>query len=78
MKSKITSKYQTTIPREIRKNLRLRIADAIEWKQEGDRVYVEPVKKPFLKHKGAIKTGRGNIRRDIEKARQIIGEKGNR
>ena len=78
MKSKITSKFQTTIPREIRQNLRLRIADAIEWKQEGDRVYVEPVKKPFLKHKGIIKTGRGNIREDIGKARQMRGEKGDR
>ena len=78
MKSKITSKYQTTIPREIRENLRLRVADAIEWKQEGNRVYVEPVKKPFLKHKGTIKTGRGNIRKDIEEARRIMGEKGDR
>jgi len=70
VKSKITSKYQVTIPREIRQQLKLRVADAIEWKVEDSRVYVEPVDKPFLQYKGAIKVGPGDIKEDIQKARK--------
>ena len=70
MKSKITSKYQVTIPREIRQQLKLHVSDAIEWKVEDRRVYVEPVNKPFLQHKGAIKVGPGDIEEDIRKARK--------
>lgn len=70
MKSKITSKYQVTIPREIRQQLKLHVSDAIEWKVEDSRVYVEPVSKPFLRHKAAIKVGPGDIEADIQKARE--------
>ena len=34
MKSKITSKYQTTIPRKIRDKLNLSVSDSVEWKGE--------------------------------------------
>lgn len=71
MKSKITSKYQTTIPREIRDRLNLSVSDSIEWKIEKDKILVEPVNKPFLKYKGSIKIKSGNIREDIIKSRRI-------
>jgi AbrB family looped-hinge helix DNA binding protein len=70
MKSKITSKFQVTIPREIRQQLKLQVSDAIEWIVEDNRIYVEPVNKPFLRYKGAIKTGPGDIAEDIQKARK--------
>ena len=70
MKSKITAKYQVTIPREIRRQLKLHVADAIEWKVENKRVYVEPVDKPFLQYRGTIKVGPGDIREDILKSRK--------
>ncbi len=65
MKSKITSKYQTTIPKEIRNRLNLSVSDSIEWKIEKDKILVEPVNKPFLKYKGSIKIESGNIKEDI-------------
>ncbi len=71
MKSKITSKYQTTIPREIRDRLNLSISDSIEWKIEKDKILVEPVDKPFLKYKGSIKIESGNIREDLLLSRKM-------
>ena len=71
MRSKITSKYQITIPREIRDCLHLSISDSIEWKIKKNKILVEPVNKPFLKYKGSIKIGPGNIKDDILKARKI-------
>ncbi len=59
MKSKITSKFQVNIPREIRTRLKLNISDSIEWKIEDGKVVVEPVGKPFLAYKGIVKVGPG-------------------
>lgn len=71
MKSKITSKYQVTIPREIRYKLKLSVSDSIEWKIKDDKVYVEPVNKAFLKYKSIIKVGPGDIKEDIIESRRI-------
>ena len=71
MKSKITSKYQITIPHKIRNKLKLNISDSIEWKIEDNMVYVKPINKPFLKYKGIILVGPGNIKEDILKSRKI-------
>ncbi|MBE7445662.1 MAG: AbrB/MazE/SpoVT family DNA-binding domain-containing protein [Planctomycetia bacterium] len=71
MKSKITSKFQITIPREIRDRLNLRVSDAIEWKIKKNRIFVEPVNRPFLKYKGSIKIDAGDIKEDILKARRM-------
>ncbi len=71
MKSKITSKYQTTIPKEVRDRLNLNISDSIEWKIEKDKILVEPVNKPFLKYKGSIKLKSGNIREDVLLSRKM-------
>ncbi|GJQ57266.1 MAG: AbrB/MazE/SpoVT family DNA-binding domain-containing protein [Candidatus Scalindua sp. AMX11] len=71
MKSKITSKFQITIPKDIRDRLNLHVSDSIEWKIEKNRILVKPVNKPFLKYKGSIKIDSGNIKEDILKARKI-------
>ncbi len=71
MKSKITSKYQTTIPREIRDRLNLSVSDSIEWKVEKNKIFVETVNKLFLKYKGSIKTKSGNIKEDILRSRKM-------
>lgn len=71
MESVITSKYQTTIPKTVRDNLKLSISDAIEWKIENGRVIVIPVKKKFLKHRNTINTGKGNIGEDIQLSRKM-------
>ncbi len=77
MKSKVTSKYQTTIPKEVRDRLNLNISDSIEWKIESDKILVEPVNKPFLKYKGSIKIKSGNIREDVllSRKRRVLNKK---
>ena len=69
MKSKITSKFQTTIPREVRERLRLHVADALEWKLDGEKIYVEAAVKPFLKYRGVVAVGEGDVKDDIQKSR---------
>ena len=70
MQSVITSKFQTTIPKDVRERLKLSIHDTLEWKIDKGRIVVLPVQKEFLKHRNRIKTGPGKIDDDIEKARQ--------
>jgi AbrB family looped-hinge helix DNA binding protein len=70
MFSKITSKFQITIPREVRKLLRLSRNDSIEWKFEKGTVTVRPARKSFLAFEGTVKTGPGDIDQDIEAAKR--------
>jgi bifunctional DNA-binding transcriptional regulator/antitoxin component of YhaV-PrlF toxin-antitoxin module len=75
MESLITSKFQTTIPKAIRENLKLSVSDAIEWKIANGKAIVTPVQKKFLKHINTIHTGKGNAREDIQSARRLRVEK---
>ncbi len=75
MKSIITSKYQTTIPKEVRQYLGIVVKDAIEWRVEAGKVFVYPVKKNFLSYRNAIKVGPGDTADDIEAARHARLEK---
>ena len=65
MQSVITSKFQTTIPKGVRENLKLTVKDTLEWKFERGKIVVIPVQKRFLNYKNSIKTGAGNIEEDI-------------
>ncbi len=69
MKSAITSKFQTTIPKAVRERLKLSIHDTLEWKIERGRAVVSPLNKPFLKYRNTIKVGKGAIVNDIRLAR---------
>ena len=71
MKSSITSKFQTTIPKDIRENLKLSVNDALEWKIENGKAVVTPLKAPFLKYRNSIKVGAGEITQDIKDARKL-------
>lgn len=75
MISKITSKYQTTIPSKIRRMLKIEISDSIEWKMENGKVIIEPVENSFLKYRATVKSKSTDIRDDIEKARNMIVQK---
>jgi AbrB family looped-hinge helix DNA binding protein len=70
MQSKITSKFQTTIPKAIRQSLKLSVHDILKWKIEQGRIVILPTQKDFLKYRKAIKTGRGDIAADIRQARE--------
>ena len=75
MQSVITSKFQTTIPKAVRENLKLSVRDSLEWKIEKGKVVIYPSQKKFLQYRNAVKTGRGNISADIERARNLRMEK---
>lgn len=75
MQSVITSKFQTTIPKAVRENLKLSVQDALEWKIERGKIVVYPAQKKFLQYRNTIKTGKGDISADIERARTIRMEK---
>jgi len=71
MQSRITSKYQTAIPKSVRENLGLSVKDALEWKVEKGKATLYPVKSIFLKYRNVVKTGEGDIAKDIETARNL-------
>lgn len=68
LKSKITSKYQITIPKEIRECLKLSMEDVIEWSVDEKGIHIESASKPFLKHKGFLNIGAADIKSDVKKA----------
>ena len=71
MLSKITSKFQITIPREIRSKLKLARNDSIEWIMDNSKVYIRQSKNSFEKFKGSIPVGEGDIENDIKSAKKI-------
>jgi len=75
MRSVITSKYQTTIPKEIRETLKISVHDAVEWRINGNTAVVYPTQRAFMARRGAVKTGKGDIAADIAKARLARSER---
>ena len=74
MKTKITDKYQITIPKEIRKKMGLSRDDSIEWAIENEKITITPVCKTFYQFKGYLKVGKGDIEHDISQAQRILAE----
>ncbi|MBC2711083.1 MAG: AbrB/MazE/SpoVT family DNA-binding domain-containing protein [Desulfosarcina sp.] len=74
-KSVVTSKFQTTIPKIIRENLKLSVSDTLNWEVENDKIVVRTNKKNFLAYKNTIITGPGDIEDDIALARKLRAEK---
>jgi len=75
MNSTVTAKYQTTIPKAVREKLGISINDALEWVVEKGRVVVLPIHNDFLRYRGSVKTGAGDIAADIRSARDSCLEK---
>jgi AbrB family looped-hinge helix DNA binding protein len=75
MKSTITAKFQTTIPKDVRERLKLSVNDAVDWQIEEGKVVVYPVRKDFLQYRGRVKVGAGDARADIEQARNLRAER---
>ena len=75
MKSTVTAKYQTTIPKEVREKLGISVHDALEWVVENGKVIVFPIHNEFLSRRGSVKVGEGDIAADIEEAREKSLEK---
>jgi AbrB family looped-hinge helix DNA binding protein len=75
MKSTITAKFQTTIPRDVRERLKLSVHDTVDWRIEDDRVVVVPLRSDFLKHRNRIAIGDGDIGADLALARRARTER---
>ncbi|MBE7439451.1 MAG: AbrB/MazE/SpoVT family DNA-binding domain-containing protein [Spirochaetales bacterium] len=68
VRSRITSKFQVTVPREVREILKLNAADVLEWEMDKSGVKVHAAEKPFLKFKGILNTGSGDTKAEIHLA----------
>jgi len=76
MQTVISAKFQTTIPKKIREQLKLSINDALDWQVDHDgKIIVEPLHKKFLLRKNSIDTGPGKIDDDIVQARTLRAER---
>lgn len=75
LRSKITSKFQITIPKEVRDTLKLGMADVLEWHVDKKGVHVEAAEKPFLKHMGTLDVDSADVRGDIRKAWKLRAER---
>ena len=75
MQTVITSKFQTTIPKKIREKVKLSVNDALDWKVERGKIVVTPLHKKFLLRKNSIRTGPGNIEKDIAYAKKIRAQR---
>jgi AbrB family looped-hinge helix DNA binding protein len=73
--ARITSKGQITVPREVRRVLRVRAGDRLLFESDGKGVRVRPVRSTsaFSKYRGignpGIRSGKKNIRRWLREMR---------
>jgi len=72
-KSTITSKYQTTIPREIREKLGVGPSDVLQWDILGNQVRVTVAGSAFLDRRGSVKVGPGSVIEDVQRSRTLRG-----
>jgi len=78
VQSKITSKYQVTVPKDVRDELGLKPGDRLGWEVVGEEVRVTQVRNAFLERAGTIKVGPGDVVDDVRKARRLRGILGDR
>ena len=71
IRSKITSKYQITIPKEVRDLLKVSETDILEWHIRKEGIFVDSAQKPFLKFHGFFPPEKGSTKADIAKAWKI-------
>ena len=72
-KSTITSKYQTTVPKEVRLKLGVGPRDVLQWEVVGEQVRVTAADRSFLKRQGSIRVGAGSAAEDVLAARARRG-----
>jgi bifunctional DNA-binding transcriptional regulator/antitoxin component of YhaV-PrlF toxin-antitoxin module len=73
-RSTITSKGQTTVPREVRVRLGLAVHDTLEWGIDGNVVRITVAARGFLLRRGSIHVGAGSASDDVRRARSTRGK----
>jgi len=73
IKSTVTSKGQTTIPRNIRQKLGISTGDVLLWDAIRDTVRIRLASPGFLRRRGTIRTGKGSVTEDVARARATRG-----
>ncbi|MEM8962266.1 MAG: AbrB/MazE/SpoVT family DNA-binding domain-containing protein [Acidobacteriota bacterium] len=68
--STITSKFQTTVPKEVREKLGLKPQDVLCWEVSGKDIRVIPARRSFLDRRGSFQVGPGSVVDDIRHARE--------
>jgi AbrB family looped-hinge helix DNA binding protein len=75
-KSLITSRHQTTIPKDVREKLGIGPGDVLQWEILEDGVRVTVTSRAFLRLRGTFKVGPGDPVEDVRRARKLIGNEG--
>ena len=71
--STITSKYQTTVPKEVRQKLGLTIGATLRWEVAGPQARVTAATPEFLDLQGIFRVDPGNPVEDVKQARNRMG-----
>jgi AbrB family looped-hinge helix DNA binding protein len=71
--STLTSKGQTTVPKEVRAALNLDVGDKLSWEIRGGNVMVTTERPAFYRWEGFIKSSTGDVVQEIEEARKRRG-----
>lgn len=72
-KSRLSKKYQTTVPREVRDELGLGPGDVLLWEVVSGAARVRPATRAFLMRRGSIEVGPGSTVEDVRRARRQRG-----
>lgn len=72
-KSTVTSKSQTTVPKEVRERLGVAPGVILQWDVEGTTATVRVAQAWFLRRRGMLRVGRGSAVADVRRARAERG-----
>ena len=72
-KSTVTSKSQTTVPKDVRERLGVSPGVVLQWDVDGTTATVKVVEATFLRRRGMVRVGRGSAVADVRRARAERG-----
>jgi bifunctional DNA-binding transcriptional regulator/antitoxin component of YhaV-PrlF toxin-antitoxin module len=70
VKSTLTSKNRTTVPKVVRERLGVGRGDVLVWEVDEGGVRVTAATIAFLQRRGSVRVGRGSVADDISEARR--------
>ena len=74
--SKITVKFQASIPKEVRSALGVSVNDVLQWTVRAGVAQVVPATSRLLDRRGSLRVGRGSTVKDVRAGRASRGTKG--